>query len=161
MYLHFVLIESEEIKRGHWILRTGVMNDCEPPCGCWELNPGPLQDQPVLLTSEPSVHSQPSLSVTNFLLPEIFGMFIFHSCLLPWNCSRLAPGSLIWDSYCQDPRVPTSLVPTSGSQSRCQPENWQNGPPLYHLPRMPEGSLLPQILPLDLKLLMMLPFWHG
>jgi hypothetical protein len=25
---------------------------CEPPCGCWELNPGPLQEQQVLLTAE-------------------------------------------------------------------------------------------------------------
>ena len=26
---------------------------CEPPCGCWKLNPSPLQEQPVLFTSEP------------------------------------------------------------------------------------------------------------
>ena len=25
------------------------------PCGCWELNPGPLEEQPVLLTTEPSL----------------------------------------------------------------------------------------------------------
>ena len=28
---------------------------CEPPCGCWELNSGPLEEQPVLLTAEPSL----------------------------------------------------------------------------------------------------------
>jgi hypothetical protein len=28
---------------------------CELPCGCWELNPGPLKEQPVLLTVEPSI----------------------------------------------------------------------------------------------------------
>jgi hypothetical protein len=27
---------------------------CEPPCGCWELNSGPLEEQSMLLTSEPS-----------------------------------------------------------------------------------------------------------
>jgi hypothetical protein len=32
---------------------------CEPPCGCWELNSGPLEEQSVLLTTEPSL--QPSL----------------------------------------------------------------------------------------------------
>ena len=32
-----------------------IINDYEPPCGCWELNSGPLEDQPVLLTSEPSL----------------------------------------------------------------------------------------------------------
>jgi hypothetical protein len=25
---------------------------CEPPCGCWELNSGHLEDQPVLLAAE-------------------------------------------------------------------------------------------------------------
>ena len=36
----------------------GMMNPitdgCEPPCGCWELNSGPLEEQSVLLTTEPS-----------------------------------------------------------------------------------------------------------
>ena len=27
----------------------------EPPCGCWELNSRPLEEQTVLLTSEPSL----------------------------------------------------------------------------------------------------------
>jgi hypothetical protein len=29
------------------------------PCGCWELNSGPLEEQSVLLTSEPSLQSAP------------------------------------------------------------------------------------------------------
>ena len=28
---------------------------CEPPCGCWELNSEPLEEQSVLLTTEPSL----------------------------------------------------------------------------------------------------------
>ena len=28
---------------------------CEPPCGCWELNSGPLEKQSVLLPAEPSL----------------------------------------------------------------------------------------------------------
>ena len=32
-----------------------VMDGCEPPCGCWELNLGPLEEQSVLLTAEPSL----------------------------------------------------------------------------------------------------------
>lgn len=35
--------------------RPGVTEGCELPCGCWELNPGPLQEQPVLLATEPSL----------------------------------------------------------------------------------------------------------
>ena len=36
-----------------------ITDVCEPPCGCWELNLAPLEEQPVLLTTEPSL--QPSL----------------------------------------------------------------------------------------------------
>jgi hypothetical protein len=28
---------------------------CELLCACWDLNPGPLEEQPVLLTTEPSL----------------------------------------------------------------------------------------------------------
>ena len=35
-----------------------VTDSCEPPCGCWELNPGPLEEQPVLLTTEPALQPQ-------------------------------------------------------------------------------------------------------
>ena len=34
---------------------TRVAKSCEKPCGCWELNLGPLQKKPVLLTAEPSL----------------------------------------------------------------------------------------------------------
>jgi hypothetical protein len=38
---------------------VGEITDCsEPPHGCWELNSGPLEEQPVLLTSEPSQEAQ-------------------------------------------------------------------------------------------------------
>jgi hypothetical protein len=32
-----------------------ITDGCEPPCGCWELNSGPLQEQSLLLTTEPSL----------------------------------------------------------------------------------------------------------
>ena len=32
-----------------------ILDGWEPPCDCWELNSGPLEEQPVLLTSEPSL----------------------------------------------------------------------------------------------------------
>ena len=34
---------------------TGVTGGCESPCECWELSVDPLHEQPVLLTSEPSL----------------------------------------------------------------------------------------------------------
>jgi hypothetical protein len=32
----------------------GIQMVVRPPCGCWELNSGPFEEQPVLLTTEPS-----------------------------------------------------------------------------------------------------------
>jgi hypothetical protein len=33
-----------------------ITDGCEPPCGCWELNSGPLEEQSALLTAEPFLH---------------------------------------------------------------------------------------------------------
>jgi len=41
-----------------------ITNDCEPPCGCWELNSGPLEEQSMLLTAEPSLQPQVLLFLT-------------------------------------------------------------------------------------------------
>ena len=46
---------------------NGVTDSCELPCGCWDLNPGPLGEQPVRLTAESSLQ-----------LPII----IFHVCYI-------------------------------------------------------------------------------
>jgi hypothetical protein len=32
-----------------------ITDGCEPPCGSWELNSGPLEEQMVFLTAEPSL----------------------------------------------------------------------------------------------------------
>lgn len=40
-------------------------DSCELPCGCWELNPGPLEEQPGLLRAEPSLQPPPKI-----LLPQ-------------------------------------------------------------------------------------------
>jgi hypothetical protein len=39
-----------------------ITDGCEPPCGCWDLNSGPSEEQSVLLTTEPSLQPpQPPL----------------------------------------------------------------------------------------------------
>ena len=40
-----------------------ITDDCEPPCGCWDLNSGPSEEQSVLLTTEPSL--QPRILYVN------------------------------------------------------------------------------------------------
>jgi hypothetical protein len=38
-----------------------ITDGCEPPCGCWDLNSRPLEEQSVLLTSEPSLQQSDPL----------------------------------------------------------------------------------------------------
>ena len=40
-----------------------ITDGCEPPCGCWELSSGPLEEQTMSLTTEPSL--QPCILFVN------------------------------------------------------------------------------------------------
>jgi hypothetical protein len=55
MYLFYVCgYTVAHTRSGHWM---PIADGCEPPCGCWDLNSGPLKEQSVLLTAEPSLQS--------------------------------------------------------------------------------------------------------
>jgi hypothetical protein len=41
-------LEAHQIKAS-----DPITDGCEPPCGCWKSNLGPLEEQSVLLTAEP------------------------------------------------------------------------------------------------------------
>lgn len=43
----------KEARRGHWLLWDWSYRCLFGPYGCWELNLGPLEEQPVVLTAEP------------------------------------------------------------------------------------------------------------
>jgi hypothetical protein len=51
-----------------------IIDSCKPPCGCWELNSGPLEEQLVLLTAEPSVQST-MFEFLKTMGPLNFGIF--------------------------------------------------------------------------------------
>ena len=55
-YLHVCLYEGVRSPG------TGDTDSCELTCGCWELNPGPLKEQPVPITAEPSLQPPQFLS---------------------------------------------------------------------------------------------------
>jgi hypothetical protein len=42
-------------EKGNRARRTIVKDSCEPPCVYWEFNPGPLEEQPVISITEPSL----------------------------------------------------------------------------------------------------------
>jgi hypothetical protein len=54
-----------------------ITDGCEPPCGCWELNSGALEEQSVLLTAESSL--QPSSLIFKAVLSS------------PSSCHELVP----------------------------------------------------------------------
>jgi hypothetical protein len=65
----FIFILGALVFEGVTFPGTGVADINEPPCGCWEMNSGLLEEQPVLLTTEPSL--QPD---------TLFSMSIFSPC---------------------------------------------------------------------------------
>ena len=63
--MHFVYAwYPRRSKEGIRSPRTGLMNSYKLPCGFWELDPGPLQEYPPLITAKPLL--QP--------------LFLFSSC---------------------------------------------------------------------------------
>ena len=52
VYMRADIVEGTGVKSP---FKTGVTDHYEQPCGCWELNPGPLEEQCVPLTTEPSL----------------------------------------------------------------------------------------------------------
>jgi hypothetical protein len=59
-----------------------ITDGCEPPCGCWDLNSGPLKEQSVLLTAEPSL--QP---LKNILRLYLYDYVYLHVCTCHGICS--------------------------------------------------------------------------
>jgi hypothetical protein len=51
--VHYSCLQTHQ-KKASDLIKDG----CEPPCGCWDLNSGPLEDQSVLLTLESSLQPQ-------------------------------------------------------------------------------------------------------
>jgi hypothetical protein len=45
-----------------------ITDGCEPPYDTWELNSGPLEEQPVFLTADPSLQPQTFFFLKNRLL---------------------------------------------------------------------------------------------
>jgi hypothetical protein len=58
MYMSTLLLSSDTPEEGI----DSIANGCEPPCGCWELNSGPREEQSELLTAEPSLQSDLAVS---------------------------------------------------------------------------------------------------
>lgn len=78
-------------------LGTRITDGYEPSCGCWRLNLGPLKEQQVLLTPEPSFQPWKQLC---FVFPD--------RAFLSWNL--LWPQTQIFAYFC---------LPIAGNKGVC------------------------------------------
>lgn len=54
VFVHtYVYLISEEVSRKFDLLELDLQTVVSLQCGCWELNPDSLEEQPVLLTTKP------------------------------------------------------------------------------------------------------------
>jgi hypothetical protein len=71
------------------------MDGCYPPCGCWDLNSGPSEEQSVLLTTEPSLRPPRYFLYLHFKYYPL-SWFLLQKPALPSPCllthSLLLPG---------------------------------------------------------------------
>lgn len=61
MFVYHIYLVFLEARREPQIPGTGVLAGCEPLGGCLEMNPGPLEGQPMSSTMEPFL--QPPIQI--------------------------------------------------------------------------------------------------
>jgi hypothetical protein len=52
VFIYYMEVHFRHTRRGHLI---PITDGYKPPCGCWDLNSGPLEEQSVLVTTKPSL----------------------------------------------------------------------------------------------------------
>jgi len=71
MYMSTLQLSSDTPEEG-----IGSHYGCEPPCGHWDLNSGPLEEQSVLLTTEPSLFVLPNVATSDKVPSSDFLLFL-------------------------------------------------------------------------------------
>ena len=73
-----------------------IISGCEPPCGCWDLNSEPSEEQSVFLPAEPSCQPSSSLPLSfppPSFLPSFFIFWVFV-CFYMEILVSVAPGCI-------------------------------------------------------------------
>ena len=61
-----------EAGRGHWFSGTGVIDGCELSHIYWELSPGPLQEQKMLLATDQAISPAPRYNALNSMYNNFY-----------------------------------------------------------------------------------------
>jgi hypothetical protein len=91
-----------------------ITDGCEPPCGCWELNSRPLDEQSVLLTAEPSLQP-PVPHIFKYYVPNVQSINI--KLLMSFQ-SATEPRSRYYAPAPLPPTPRDSLSPKSSDTTR-------------------------------------------
>ena len=99
MSMHQVCSWSpQRSEEGTGVPRIGVTASCELPCGRWELNPSPLQEQPLLLPTEPSC--------SPLDIPLVYTVLHLFDVRLTQDCFPDSPKSIMsWSWACCSDRA--------------------------------------------------------
>jgi hypothetical protein len=73
IYLSYVWVHCSCLQTPQKSALDPITDGCEPPCGCWELNPEPLEEQSVFLTSEPSLQPIILILIEAYFSCPVFG----------------------------------------------------------------------------------------
>jgi hypothetical protein len=88
----YVSVHCCSLQRCHKRASDPITDGCEPPCGCWELNSGPLGEQSVLLTAEPSL--QPDIYILKTRMGSRANNQRGGVYRLSWNYSNEGTGEI-------------------------------------------------------------------
>ena len=81
---------------------TRITDSCELPCGCWDLNIGPLEEQPMFLITEPSLQPCDVFFWSFFIWESVLQRFskgVFLSGIKFWVHISVSPFKSILCSF--------------------------------------------------------------
>jgi len=108
MYVFALFTWSQQgSEEGTRSLGTGVTHGCEPPCVCWELNPGPLEKHPMLLNCC-AISPAPEDLLNYFILWESHTRVWYSSVIAIPYYSWISPNSM--SPHCSKQHTESQLV---------------------------------------------------
>jgi hypothetical protein len=57
LFIYYIQVHCSCFQTDQKKASDPITDACELPCGCWDVNSGPLEEQSVLLTAEPSLQA--------------------------------------------------------------------------------------------------------
>lgn len=129
---------------------TEVTDSCEPPCRFWEVNPGTLQEQPGLFTTEPS------------LRPQGPGFKVVCCCSLDWQ-NQLAGKinkqgrALGGGEISLSPKCKARMIPGASQQLSRRPPLRKAGLLKVHA----DSRFVPNKRRTEIKCTMLMPVFQG